>query len=815
MKFSLQWLQEFVDLTEFFSKPEALSELLTRAGFEVESWEDLRPRYRNVVVGQVIKKDKHPQADRLTLCQVDVGDGSLRQIVCGAKNHNEKDFVVVALPGAQLPNGMKIEKSVIRQVASEGMLCSESELGLKDESEGILLLPEGAPVGSSFASYGKLDDVIFEVKVTPNRPDVLSHWGLAQELGVLLGRSVKAPAIKELKFESRGLDVPIKVEDSDFCPAYLAAQVDGIQVGDSPLWLRRRLELLGVKSINNVVDVTNYVLLELGQPLHAFDRAQIGPAGIVVRRARRGERFLALNGDTYELTETDGVIAGAKERVLALAGIIGGHESGTSLSTQSIILESAIFQSGAIRRSMRHHGLHTDASDRFSKGVAVPKATLGALRALCLLEQVLPSSISMRIYKAQEVEKRKARVEVSQAYLEERLGFAVDPTRFEQILTALGCEWVRSSGAMEWQVQAPWWRSDLEQAVDFVEEYARIVGYEHIPEVLPKGGVSVKSHDANYLWSERVKKVCRQLGYQETVHSIFTSFSQEQEFFGFAPWTMWVQTGVRSVAVKNPLSQEWSHLRTSLGYSLVQRLLHIHHHGLEEGALFEVAPISYWRDSKPEHPWHIALARLGQSQDLWNQRLQAPLMAVFQEEVKQGLKELTGLTDWRWVPVTESSLPIPSSVHHGRSAWIYREDRCVGIVAEVSPAFKKHNKLRVDLVWAEFWGLNEPQGKMGVQYQPFSRYPFVRRDLAMVLPKKQALEPVWQVCREHWGDWLVRFELFDLYEGDSVPQGHHQVGVRFVLQSSTQTLVDQEVNQKFHALIQDLQQRFGMLLPQR
>ncbi len=822
MKFSLQWLHEFVDLSPFFAQPESLAELLTQAGFEVESWEDLRSRYHNVVIGQIIKKEKHPFADRLTLCAVDVGEGPMRNIVCGAKNHSEHDFVVVALPGAQLPNGLKIEKSVIRQVPSEGMLCSEAELGLKAESEGILLLPKDAPVGSSFASYWKLDDVIFDIKVTPNRPDILSHWGLAQELGVLLGQPVKTPPVKEISFEKQGLAVPIKVQDPEFCLAYIAAQVDDLKVEASPLWLRRRLELLGLNSINNVVDITNYVLLELGQPLHAFDCALIDPEGIVVRPAKPGEKLVALNGQTYSLNEQDGVIAGAHQRIYALAGIIGGQDSGISVNTQSIILESAVFHAARIRRSMRHHGLHTDASDRFSKGVSVPKASLGALRALYLLEQWVTPSIKMRIYKVHEIDSPKTSVFITKEYMEERLGFTVDRYRLQQILTTSGCAWHEGSGPNEWWVTPPWWRQDLEQSVDFVEEYARIVGYKHIPETLPQGAVSLRAHDPVYLWSEQVKKICRQLGYREVVQSIFTSLTHEQQFFGYAPWLLWTAaptdlgaTNIRAVALKNPLSQDGTHLRTSLGCSLVYRLLHLYHHGVEEGALFEVAPVNYWRGAKPEQSWHLALARLGESQDVWYQRQQAPLIAVFQEEIKQGLKELTGLTDWHWLPLSAATKPIPSHVHLGRSVWIYHKDRCFGMLAELSPVFKKQNKLRTDLVWAEFWGLYEISANSSIEYRPFSRYPSMRRDLAMVLPKTQSLDPVWQVCREHWGEYLVHFDVFDLYEGDAVPAGYRQVGVRFFLQSPTQTLLDQQVNQKFHALIEDLQHRFGMLLPQR
>ncbi|MCB0357927.1 MAG: phenylalanine--tRNA ligase subunit beta, partial [Bdellovibrionales bacterium] len=345
MKVSLQWLNQYVDVSDFFSKPQDLAEIITQAGLEVENLEDSSVQYQHVVIGQVMELAKHPDADKLTLCQVDTGEGTLRQIVCGAKNHKQGDKVVVATPGAVLPGNFAIKKSKIRGVESLGMMCSEVELGLAEESAGIMILPTDATVGVSFAEYQGLNDVLFELSVTPNRADCLSHFGLARELSALLDRPLKMPdtSVKSNNKKTASL-IELNLQASDLCPRYAGRAIFNVKVGPSPKWLKQSLEKIGLNSINNIVDVTNYVMMELGQPLHAFDAHFLKGAKVTVTRANPGEVFTSLDGTEYQL-QGDELTIRDGERAVALAGIVGGKNSGVNEDTENIFLESAFFTS--------------------------------------------------------------------------------------------------------------------------------------------------------------------------------------------------------------------------------------------------------------------------------------------------------------------------------------------------------------------------------------------------------------------------------------------------------------------------------------
>ena len=387
-----------MDVEEFFSKPEELGERLTQAGLELENLENLSESFHHVLVGCVEKLERHPQADRLTLCQVDVGEGNLRQIVCGAQNHKQGDKVVVALPGACLPGGFSIKKSKIRGVESLGMMCSDSELGQAEKSEGIKILPQEAKVGTSYAEYAGLDDVVFELNVTPNRADCLSHVGLARELACILGRKVREPKVDvNVGTQSTKKVLEVELKSPDLCPRYAGRLVTGIKVGESPQWMKARLEAVGINPINNVVDVTNYVMLELGQPLHAFDREFIQGQKIIIDRAIKGEKFTTLDGTEVELTSEELTIRDS-ERAVALAGIVGGLNSGVVDQTKDIFIESAHFTQNAVRRTSRQLGIETDSAYRFARGTD-PQGVEYALRRAChLMEQLTGGDSGIAIF---------------------------------------------------------------------------------------------------------------------------------------------------------------------------------------------------------------------------------------------------------------------------------------------------------------------------------------------------------------------------------------------------------------------------------
>ena len=366
MKISLKWLNDYVDVTEFFQKPEELAEALTRAGLEVEDIVNRAKDFNHVVVGHILEKDKHPNADKLSLCRVSTGD-VVHQIVCGAQNHKAGDRVIVALPGAVLPGNFAIKKSAVRGVDSAGMLCSLKELGLAKESDGIAILPADAPVGKPYAEYGGYDDINFELKVTPNRADCLSHFGLAREVACLFGKELKAPkAEPKLSAQSTKSAIKLEVKAFDLCPRYTGRYLKGVKVGPSPEWLKHRLESVGLNSINNIVDATNYVMMELGQPLHAFDANFIGGKTIIVDRAKAGEAFITLDGSEIKLTGEELTIRDDKHPV-CLAGVVGGKNSGVSDGTTEVFLESAYFVPMSARKTSRTHGIDTDSAYRLDR----------------------------------------------------------------------------------------------------------------------------------------------------------------------------------------------------------------------------------------------------------------------------------------------------------------------------------------------------------------------------------------------------------------------------------------------------------------
>ena len=378
MKISLRWIADYIQLDDYFQKPAELGEILTKAGLEVEDLQNPAVALKNVFVGHILEKDKHPGADKLSLCRVSTGNNLIHQIVCGAQNHKAGDRVIVALPGAILPGNFAIKKSAIRGIESSGMLCSYKEIGLPQVSDGIAILPADAPVGKPYAEYAGLDDVIFELKVTPNRADCLSHYGLARELSALIARPLKVlkPEFK-LSSESTEKNIKVEVKDNNLCPRYTGRLIKNVKVAPSPDWLRIKLEQVGLSSINNIVDATNFVMMELGQPLHAFDAGLISKNHLLIDKAVKGEKFTSLDGTVLTLKGDELTIRDA-DKALCLAGTIGGSNSGVSEKTVNIFLESAYFLPMSVRKTSRQHGVETDSAYRFSRGVD-PQGSLLAL----------------------------------------------------------------------------------------------------------------------------------------------------------------------------------------------------------------------------------------------------------------------------------------------------------------------------------------------------------------------------------------------------------------------------------------------------
>ena len=471
MKFSVNWLREFVDLPK---NPEEIAELLTRAGIETKNIETRGAKIDNVIVSQITASSRHPNADRLTVCEVDDGSGMKRQIVCGATNYKVGDKVPLALPGAKLPNGTEIRKSKLRGVESEGMLCSPIELGLGEDASGLLILsPDakvGAPIGDLFPA-----DTILDVEITPNRGDLLSHFGLAREIAALTGKKLKLmPPEVKIDIKRSGVSIAATSE----CPFFSARKIDNVKVGPSPQWLRAKIESVGIRSINNIVDISNFVMLELGQPTHAFDADKLR-GGINVRLARDGEKFLALDGKTYSL-KPDNCVVADQERAVGIGGVMGGEETGVTDSTKNILLEAAYFLPASIRRTARNLNLPSDASYRFERGVDPDMILRASHRATELIREIAGGTPAKEIHVAGKLPANPADVSLSYEKCDRVIGVAIKPKTVDEILTHFGLKKTQSTSKGEtWKV--PSYRRDLQRDVDLIEEVVRAYGIDKIP----------------------------------------------------------------------------------------------------------------------------------------------------------------------------------------------------------------------------------------------------------------------------------------------------------------------------------------------
>src|SRR5438094_298936 len=470
MKFSANWLREFVDLPK---NQEEIADLLTRAGVETENIETRGAKIDNVVVSQITASSRHPNADRLTVCEVDDASGTKRQIVCGATNYKVGDKVPLALPGTKLPNGTEIRKSKLRGVESEGMLCSPIELGLGDDASGLLILsPDakiGMPIGDLFPA-----DTILDVEITPNRGDLLSHFGLAREIAALTGKKLRDPPPLRTADTTAS---EVKISASRECPFFSARKIDNVKVGPSPQWLRAKIESVGIRSINNIVDVSNFVMLELGQPTHAFDADKLR-GGINVRLARDGEKFLALDGKTYSLKPEMCVVAD-QERVVGIGGVMGGEETGVTESTKNVLLEAAYFLPASIRRTARELNLPTDASYRFERGVDPEMILRASQRATDFIREIAQGDPAKETAVAGTLLSNPPDVFLSYKKCDQVLGIGIEPKTIDKVLTRFGLKKISAAEITKWKI--PSYRRDLQRDVDLIEEVVRAYGAERIP----------------------------------------------------------------------------------------------------------------------------------------------------------------------------------------------------------------------------------------------------------------------------------------------------------------------------------------------
>ncbi len=808
MKISLKWLNDYVDVSEYFQNPDQLADILTHKGLEVESVENKSKDFQNVVIGHILERGQHPNADRLTLCQVTTGQGKVHQIVCGAKNHKKGDNVVVALPGAVLPGNFAIKLSKIRDVESQGMLCSEKELGLSTESEGIVILPADAPIGTPFAEYKGLDDIVFELKVTPNRADCLSHYGLAREISCVLNKPLKTNFNNDIKtIEKSSKDkVSVEVQNPEMCPRFTGRYIEGVKVGPSPDWLKRRLESIGMNSINNVVDVTNYVMMELGQPLHAYDSSLIGGNGIVVSKAKENEKFKTLKEQDLTLKGTELMIRD-KQKPVGLAGVMGGMNSGIQDSTVNVFVESAYFTAETVRKSSRAHGISSESSYRFSRGVD-PAMTLIAMNRCCqlILETAGGSAYGDHHDTNPNIVALKS-IPLKVSDVTDRLGFEPKPEEVKNWMTRLGAQ-VQEISYSEFNVIPPSFRGDISIKEDLIEEFGRLHGYEHIPERLPKMGQAPSPHEPQYTLGIKIRSLFRNEGFNEGFNYAFVDGKKHAKFLGDITTFKNVGFNLRSeaVQVRNPLSEEMNVMRQQISYGLFVNTLHNLRHGQNLGKIFEMGYNFERNNDTYNQIWTAGLVQWGQPETLWQKgQKNEHLFFETKSHIENILRNLS-IKSWQWEVCDELNF-----LHPGQSAKLKAEGRVVGYVGTLHPQIADEEKIKVPVVFAE---INLDILMMGqprvARTKHVSKNPSVERDLAFVMPENFESGKVLAEIQKAAGNVLKSAWVFDVFTGDPLKVGEKSVAFRMVFQDNEKTLKDEDLKAVDKKIIDAINQKFSI-----
>jgi phenylalanyl-tRNA synthetase beta chain len=788
MKFSEQWLREWVNPQ---IDTQELMDQITMAGLEVDGFEPVAGQFSGVIVGEVQSVQPHPDADKLRVCQVSDGTSEV-QVVCGAPNVRDGMKVPFAVVGAVLPGDFKIKKAKLRGQPSEGMLCSESELGLSENHDGLMELPADAPVGQDVADYLNLNDVTIDVDLTPNRADCLSIKGIAREVGVLNSMLVNDPAIEPV--ESVHSEVPdIRVEAPAGCPRYLGRILRNVNLqAESPLWMQEKLRRSGVRSIDAAVDVTNYVMLELGQPMHAFDRDEI-QGGIVVRMARIGEKLVLLDGQEVELTQGTLVIAD-HEKPIAIAGVMGGEHSGVSPKTRDLVLESAYFDPITLAGKARHYGLHTDASHRFERGVDYKLAREAMERATGLLMDIVGGEPGEIVEVASDEDIPEDRtVDLRARRLNDVLGMEIDRTTVEEILTRLGLR-VEKLLKDGWRVSVPSFRPDISIEEDLIEEVGRIYGYNNLPVTEPTGSLGLRPEQEAVRPVSAIRNFFVDLGYQEAVTYSFVDPKVQQL----------IDPDRKGIALANPISSDLSVMRTSLWSGLLKTVAHNQNRQQPRIRLFETG-LRFLQEGEriDQQPMLAGVVVGNQYPENWaNGRRTADFY-----DVKGDLESLFRLLGVE-VHFVGGQHP---ALHPGQTAELMRDGEHVGWLGTLHPQVQKNLELNGTILMFELF-LNSVVTGYVPNFKEISKFPEVRRDLAIIIGSEVAFADVERVARNHAGEQLTALRAFDVYEGESLGEGNRSLALSLFWQHPERTLNEDEVHSLFNGVIDALKEELGATL---
>jgi phenylalanyl-tRNA synthetase beta chain len=819
MKVTLNWLKQYVD---FDWTPEELAERLTMLGIEVEGVKKLGGEFAGIVVGQILTRDKVPGSDKLSVCKVNDGTGE-RTIICGAQNHQPGDKVPLILPNFALPlkpgdkEPFVIKERKVFGITSQGMMCSPQELGLPDQVDGLLILPKDAKIGQAFAEFlGRpAGDVLYDLEVTPNRPDLNSLIGIAREIAAITGNALKLPEVnvrdavecvptaqKDGSTATTAELVAVRLDDAGLCPRYTARVVRGVKIGPSPDWLKQTLEKVGIRSINNVVDVTNFVMLESGQPLHAFDyhliaKAGDGKPGIVVRRSAEGEKFTTLDGQVRTLTAEMLLIAD-ESKAIALAGVMGGQNTEINNATADVLIESAYFKPQNIRATAKKLESRTEASYRFERGADIGICDWASRRAAQLILQTAGGQLAQGVVDAYPQPVEPKEIKLRHHKVNELLGIELSPEKMEYYLGQLG---LKITGRKARPVDAegppepatfriPTFRVDLKREVDLIEEIARMHGIDKIPSTSPRAASGANEFDAVFDQLTGARAILTGLGLDEAQGQTLISNGkckiQKEEL----------------IALNNPLSSDMDVLRPSLLPGLLDSLRHNASRKNNDAALFEIGRVFVRADGAVREERRVAMAMTGlRNPPFWSGGEREAKCDIFDlKGVLEGFLEQLGLRGMSYARRDGGA------AMYLESATVHLGKNILGEFGQLSPVLARENDLRDAVLLAE---LNldlvlslARRNAAGKTFKPLPAFPAIRRDVAMLVPEATTHEAVLNAIRSAKPQNLERTELFDVFRGKNVPEGSKSMAYAFTYRNAERTLTDSEVNAAHEKLVE-------------
>lgn len=805
MKVTYNWLKTLIPVE---LAPQEVADLLTSSGLEVEgieTFETVPGGLKGLVVGEVVSKEKHPDADRLSLTKVDVGQGEPLSIVCGAPNVEAGQKVIVALVGAKLypaeGEPFEIKKSKIRGALSEGMICAEDEIGMGKSHAGIMVLPSDTPVGMPAASYFKLEnDTVFEIGLTPNRSDAASHLGVARDLAAILnGRNevsdykVQVPGLQLLP-EASGLNtVSIQVHDVVNCPRYSGLVITGLSVKESPDWLKNRLKAIGVRPINNIVDITNYVLHDIGQPLHAFDLDKVKGKAIHVKQMAAGTKFTTLDGVERTLTETDLMICNAEEP-MCIAGVFGGKDSGVTESTKAIFLESAYFNPTTVRRTAKHHGLKTDSSFRFERGTDPDNTIKGLLRAANLIIELAGGSVSMDIVDCYPERLEAYRVAFSYANCQALIGKEISRATMRHIILSLGIH-IENEGGDGLLLHVPRFKTDVTREADVVEEVMRIYGFNNIE--VSKSISYTSFYEARNISREVEEKMASALvnnGFNEMMGLSLTKASHYNATDSL-------------VKMLNPLSSDLNVMRANLLFGALETAAYNINRKNTDLKLFEVGKIYGVKEANGNFPYYeekrIGILVTGNlfAENRYGKNDKTDFFYI--KSVAEGLLKKVGVSAFKTEEVQQEGMQYGLSYLAGKKQILW--------VGEVNKATLKRFDIAQPVFYAEinFAALTELVAKQQIQFSEPSRFPNVRRDLALLLDRSVKYRELVDLAYATERKYLKEVNLFDVYEGDKLGNNKKSYALSFTLLNEEATLTDKQIEGVMQKLIDTYKQKLG------